>query len=153
MVSNSEYISTNCAYTVELERVMKSSITCFLYLLFILVYYVSKCHSIVPKAYKHHKTGIYHNLIEVLTYNHSYKSCYLLTEALKRFEERLTLIKQYPKVPIYLPNSTIDTIKISITKGCNESNGELWPSESINETCMLFYSMKLLYHRFTLHFQ
>ncbi|VDP33963.1 unnamed protein product [Schistosoma curassoni] len=111
------------------------------------VYYVSKCHSIVPKAYKHHKTGIYHNLIEVLTYNHSYKSCYLLTEALKRFEERLTLIKQYPKVPIYLPNSTIDTIKISITKGCNESNGELWPSESINETCGIIWDEPSFPHR------
>ncbi|CAI2731093.1 unnamed protein product [Schistosoma spindalis] len=124
---------------------MKSSITCFLYLLFILVYCVSKCYSIVPKVYKHHKTGIYYNLVEALTYNHSYKNCYILTEAIKRFEERLTLIKQYPKVPTCLPNTTIDTIKISITSGCNESSGELWPSESMNETySLLIFSQRII---------
>ncbi|CAH8605066.1 unnamed protein product [Schistosoma rodhaini] len=116
---------------------MNSSITCLLYLLFILVYYVSKCYSIVPKAYKHHKTGIYYNFAESLTYNHSYTSCYILTDALKRFEERFTLIKQYPKIPTSLPNNTINIIKISITNGCDESSDELWPSESMNETYSL----------------
>ncbi|KAH8872849.1 Beta-hexosaminidase subunit beta [Schistosoma japonicum] len=113
---------------------MKLFITCFLISLCIIIFCAYNCDSVVPKLVKYHNTGVYYNLVESITFIHSYTCCYILTDALKRFEQSLTLLKQYLKIPANLSNNTIHTILISISSGCDESNGELWPTELMNET-------------------
>ncbi|CAH8596091.1 unnamed protein product [Heterobilharzia americana] len=98
-----------------------------------------------PKVTKRNPTGNYHNLAERLTYNYSYPNCYLLMDALKRFEERLLLSRQYPIQKVTLSNKTIDTIKIRIRNGCDESQSILWPCESMNESySLLIFSQRII---------
>ncbi|CAH8527500.1 unnamed protein product [Schistosoma turkestanicum] len=125
---------------------MKSFITNYLCLLFIvLIHFTYKCYSILPEVSQHHMTGKYYHIDANLIYDHPYSKCYILMNALKRFNERLTLIKQYPKIPMHISNTTIHKMKIFITNECNETNNELWPSEFMNETySILIFSEKII---------
>ncbi|VDP97694.1 unnamed protein product [Trichobilharzia regenti] len=98
------------------------------------------CQALVPKPVRRHSTGIYHHLVEKLTYDNPHGNCYILIDALRRFEQRLLLLRQYPIEKVTLSNKTIDIIKIQINKVCDESHNRLWPSESMNES----YSLLIL---------
>nr|CAH8858037.1 unnamed protein product [Trichobilharzia regenti] len=123
-----------------ITRMLRLSTVCQLYIAYISLYCILYCQALVPKPVRRHSTGIYHHLVEKLTYDNPHGNCYILIDALRRFEQRLLLLRQYPIEKVTLSNKTIDIIKIQINKVCDESHNRLWPSESMNES----YSLLIL---------
>ncbi|CAH8834589.1 unnamed protein product [Trichobilharzia szidati] len=117
---------------------LRFSTVCQLYVVYISIYCILYCQGLVPAPARRHSTGIYHHLDEKLTYDNPHENCYILMEALRRFEQRLLLSRQYPIEKVTLSNKTVNIIKIQLNKICDESHNRLWPSESMNESYSLW---------------
>ncbi|KAF7260444.1 hypothetical protein EG68_02225 [Paragonimus skrjabini miyazakii] len=67
-----------------------------------------------------------------LELHHEYSKCNILYEAGRRLADRLRL-RHTSTNNQAAPIGLITSVQIHITKGCDESEGAIWPSESMNE--------------------
>ncbi|KAF5405066.1 Beta-hexosaminidase subunit beta [Paragonimus heterotremus] len=67
-----------------------------------------------------------------LELHHAYSKCNILYEAGRRLADRLRL-RHTSTNNRAAPIGMITSVQIHITKGCDESEGVIWPSESMNE--------------------
>ncbi|VDQ06555.1 unnamed protein product [Trichobilharzia regenti] len=90
--------------------------------------------ALIPKPTNYAKTTTACNLPLDTKFQHDYPSCYILTSCLRRFESRL-ITKHMPMPEVNSDDCIIDSIKIEIRNGCDESEYGVWPSESMDESC------------------
>ncbi|CAH8860520.1 unnamed protein product [Trichobilharzia szidati] len=89
--------------------------------------------AIVPKPTVYNQASTACNLVQTLTYEHNYPTCFILTDALTRF--RLRLASQHPPIPQESKEKCIiNKLKIEIMDGCDENADKLWPSHIMNES-------------------
>ncbi|KAF8567493.1 hypothetical protein P879_01148 [Paragonimus westermani] len=67
-----------------------------------------------------------------IAFEHDYTNCYILNDAVRRLADRLRL-RNSPTNNQTSPTAMVNTVRIRIVRGCDESGGALWPSESMNE--------------------
>ncbi|KAF7260445.1 hypothetical protein EG68_02226 [Paragonimus skrjabini miyazakii] len=88
--------------------------------------------ALVPKPFTVEPGTEVYVVSSELAFEHDYKNCYILHDAIRRLADRLHL-RHWPTNNQMLPTAMINTLRIRITRGCDESGEALWPSESMNE--------------------
>nr|CAH8845394.1 unnamed protein product [Trichobilharzia regenti] len=75
------------------------------------------------------------SVTDLLSIEHDYPYCYILSEALKVFDKRLLNIQRSPRANgDERVSCSIKTLSVVITSGCDESESKLWPSEHMDES-------------------
>ncbi|KAF5405067.1 hypothetical protein PHET_01359 [Paragonimus heterotremus] len=88
--------------------------------------------ALVPKPFTVEPGTEVYIVSSEVAFEHDYKNCYILHDAVRRLADRLRL-RHWPTNNQTLPTAMISTVRIRITRGCDESVEALWPSESMNE--------------------
>ncbi|CAH8845429.1 unnamed protein product [Trichobilharzia szidati] len=99
----------------------------------IISYHAVNC--LVPRPLKQEMGESLCSVANLLSIEHDYPSCYILTEALKVFGKRLLHKERSPQsVDADRLSCNVTTLSVVITSGCDESENKLWPSEHMDES-------------------
>ncbi|CAH8860971.1 unnamed protein product [Trichobilharzia szidati] len=105
----------------------------WLHVLTILISLTTLSSALIPKPYEYNQTTTLCNIVESLDISHEYYSCFILKEALKRFDERLA--KSYTPSPSKDPaDCVITSLTIHIEQSCDETENKVWPSDMMDES-------------------
>ncbi|VDQ12025.1 unnamed protein product [Trichobilharzia regenti] len=108
----------------------------WLYSITVLIFLTSLSSALIPKPYEYNQTTKLCNIVEALDITNEYYSCFILKEALKRFDERLA--KSNTPLPSNDPaDCVINSLTIQIEQSCDETENKLWPSDMMDESYSL----------------
>uniref|UniRef100_A0AA85JER9 beta-N-acetylhexosaminidase n=1 Tax=Trichobilharzia regenti TaxID=157069 RepID=A0AA85JER9_TRIRE len=108
----------------------------WLYSITVLIFLTSMSSALIPKPYEYNQTTKLCNIVEALDITNEYYSCFILKEALKRFDERLA--KSNTPLPSNDPaDCVINSLTIQIEQSCDETENKLWPSDMMDESYSL----------------
>ncbi|KAA3678952.1 hexosaminidase [Paragonimus westermani] len=88
--------------------------------------------TLVPKPFRVDPGTEVYIVSTEIAFEHDYTNCYILHDAVRRLADRLRL-RNSPTNNQTSPTAMVNTVRIRIIRGCDESGGALWPSESMSE--------------------
>nr|CAH8863604.1 unnamed protein product [Trichobilharzia regenti] len=102
----------------------------------LLISFITLSCALIPKPYDYRKTKSLCSIGETLEFIHEYPSCFILKEALKRFDEHLSL-RNTPLLSNVTSKCVITSLAVDIEQSCDESENKLWPSDMMDESYIL----------------
>ncbi|CAH8865741.1 unnamed protein product [Trichobilharzia szidati] len=110
----------------------------YLFSFILLAFSYSTVNSLVPKPTTYKEGERTCRLNEDLPIEHAYSYCLILNDAVEEFSKRLVKTSQH--LHNKETSCSIDKMTISITDECDESYGDLWPSEKMKESYKIVIS-------------
>nr|CAH8863700.1 unnamed protein product [Trichobilharzia regenti] len=104
----------------------------------LLIPFITLSYALIPKPYEYNQTTTLCSIGETLEFTHEYHSCFILKEALKRFDEHLSL-RNTPLLSNDTSTCLISSLTVNIEQSCDESENKLWPSDMMDES----YTLKI----------